>query len=50
MSKYRPIQYLFDEYPVHQRKLNLPHPIYLGSGPRTTVLTMTGVTREDPEE
>ena len=38
------------DYPVHQGKLNLCHKIYLSYGSKTSILTMVGVTKKDPEE
>ena len=38
------------DYPVHQGKLNLHHPISASSGSRASVFTMVGFMSEGPEE
>ena len=45
-----PLWYILGEYPVHQGKLNIRHPIYLSSGFMVSVFIMAGVTKEVPEE
>ena len=50
VSRSRPLQYLFGEYPVHQVKLNLRHPISLSLVSSTSDFTMAGLMMEGPEE
>ena len=50
MRRSSPLWYLLGGYPVHQGNLNLGLLISLSSGSRTSVFTMVGVTKKDPEE
>ena len=50
MRSSSPLRYLLGDYPVHQGKLNLRHPISLSSGSSTSVFTTAGVTKEGPED